>query len=684
MKKLAISLAFAFVAVLFVSSVFGQGVPAPYTIRLQTFVSGLDRPILYRDDGPGPGKRTFIVQQTGLIRLLSPGSRTPTNFIDLSSRIPVIGGLGDERGLLGMTLHPDFDTNGKFYVNYTRAADGATVIAEYKTMPGNLDQGDFNSERILLIIPQPFSNHNGGMVEFGVLPTDRTFLYIGMGDGGSGNDPGNRAQNGSQLLGKILRIDPNVPVGSQFPYDIPNTNPFQGPGTARCDGGSTTQGNTCQEIYTMGMRNPWRWSFDRANGQFWVADVGQNNWEEVDIISAGLNYGWRVYEGAHCTNNDPTLCLTPPNPLYTMPLFEYSSGTGSSRCSITGGYVYRGTQGSLPFGGYLFSDYCTAELMLWNGSSFSVLQDAAGNIISFGQDENSELYACFGTSISRITRAKASADFDGDLKTDVTVYRPGSGTWYVNNSSNGTNRIQNFGLAGDIPTPEDFDGDNITDIGVFRPSTGLWYYYRSSDNVVNAIAFGLNGDIPAAADYDGDAQADLAIFRPSTGTWWIRRTTNPNNFFAQAFGLNGDLPVTGDYDGDGKADIAVWRPSTGVWYSVNSNGGATNQRTFGLNGDIPTQGDYDNDGKTDVAVFRPSTGVWYTTRSATGTVQIQNWGVNGDIPVVGDYDGDGLDDIAVFRPSSGVWYRLNSSTGTATFMQWGLPDDLPAPYYDAP
>ena len=673
-----------FAVFLFVAGVFGQGVPAPYTVRLQPFMSGLDRPILYRDDGPGPGRRTFIVQQTGTILLLQPGSRTPSNFINLASRIPVIGGLGDERGLLGMTLHPDFDTNRKFYVNYTRAADGATVIAEYKTMPGTLDQGDFNSERILLIIPQPFTNHNGGMVEFGVTASDRNLLYVGMGDGGSGNDPGNRAQNPAQLLGKMLRIDPNVPDGSPTPYFIPQGNPFVGPNTTRCDNGSTTPGNTCQEIWTVGMRNPWRWSFDRANGQLWVADVGQNNWEEVDVITPGANYGWRVYEGAHCTGTDSTLCTTPPNPIYNMPLFEYSSGTGSSRCSITGGYVYRGTQGSLPFGGYLFSDYCTAELMLWTGASFQVLQDPSGNIISFGQDENGELYACFGSTINRVTRAKASADFDGDLKTDVTVFRPSSGTWYVSNSSNATNRIQNFGVQDDIPTPEDFDGDNISDIGVFRPSTGLWWYFRSSDSVVSSIAFGLNGDIPAAADYDGDAMADLAIFRPSTGTWWIRRSTDPNNYFAQAFGLNGDVPVTGDYDGDGKFDIAVWRPSTGVWYSVNSNGGAVNQRTFGLNGDIPTQGDYDNDGKTDVAVFRPTTGVWYTTRSITGTIQIQNWGVDGDIPVVGDYDGDGIDDIAVFRPSNGFWYRINSSNSATNFMQFGLSGDLAVPKYDVP
>jgi hypothetical protein len=510
-----------------------------------------------------------------------------------------------------MTVHRLFDTNVKFYVNYTRAADGATVIAEYKTVTGNPNQGDINSERILLIIPQPFTNHNGGMVEFGVTPADQDFLYIGMGDGGSSNDPGNRAQNRAQLLGKILRIDPNIPDGSPVPYLIPASNPFQGANTTRCDGGSTTAGNTCQEIWTIGMRNPWRWSFDRLNGNFWVADVGQFSVEEVDLITPGTNYGWRVFEGTSCTGNDTTLCTTPPPGVtYTPPVFEYSSASPSVRCSITGGYVYRGTQRSLPSGGYVFSDYCTAEIMLYNGTlPFQVLADPPGNIISFGQDENSELYACFGTSISRIARAKASADFDGDLRTDISVFRPSTGVWYVAHSSNGTFRIQGFGVVGDIPTAEDFDGDNISDIGVFRPSNGVWYYYRSSDNSVGIVPFGTNGDIPAAGDYDGDAKADLVVFRPSTGTWWVLPTLAGSPYSLQ-FGVDGDTPVVGDYDGDGKFDIAVWRGSTGVWYWKNSFDDTFAQRPFGSTGDVPAQGDFDNDGRTDVAVFRPSTGVW--------------------------------------------------------------------------
>ena len=688
MKKLSNRVAPLCAVALFVCGVLGQGVPAPYTIRLQPFMTGLSRPILLRDDGPGAGRRMFIVQQTGLIRVLQAGARTPTDFLNLASRIRVPVGVGDEFGLLGMTLHRNFDTNGKFYVNYTRNSDLATIVAEYTTVAGNPNQGDFNSERVLLTIPQPFSNHNGGMIEFGVTASDQDFLYIGMGDGGSGNDPGNRAQNRAQLLGKMLRIDPNVPVGSPVPYLIPASNPFQGANTARCDNGSTTAGNTCQEIWAIGMRNPWRWSFDRVTADLWAADVGQFSWEEVDVITGGSNYGWRVFEGLHCTNLDATLCTTPPpGVIYLPPVFEYSSsGGGNPRCSITGGYVYRGTQGSLPYGWYIYGDYCSSELMRWNGIDQAVLIATGRNIVSFGQDENGEQYVLHGNgSIDRLTRASASADFDGDLRTDVSVFRPSTGVWYISHSSNSSLRIQGFGIDGDIPTAEDFDGDNISDIGVFRPSTGVWYYYRSSDNVVGIGQFGVNNDIPASGDYDGDSRSDLAVFRPSTGTFYVLSSVTglPSQ---TPFGVSGDLPVVGDYDGDGKVDIAVWRPSSGVWYWIKSTDPSAGflQRAWGTNGDVPVQGDYDNDGITDSAVFRPSTGTWYIARSLAGDIRIFQWGINGDVPVVGDYDGDGLDDAAVYRPSNGVWYRLNSSNGAAVFTTFGLPTDLAIPKYDAP
>jgi Glucose/sorbosone dehydrogenases len=683
-KLIVVQIVFVLAAFAIVNA-FSQGVSAPYTARLQTVLTGLNRPILLRSS-PDNTKRLFVVQQTGQILVVEPGMSVATTFIDLSSKIFVPTSTGDERGLLGLAFHPQFSTNGKFYVDYTRAGDGTTVIAEYKINSGNPNQGDISTERVLLTIPQPFANHNGGMVEFG----PDGYFYIGMGDGGSANDPGNRAQNPAQLLGKLLRIDVNIPMGSPVPYLIPPTNPFTGPGTVRCDGGSTTNGQTCQELWTIGMRNPWRYSFDRVTGAQWVADVGQGTREEVDVItSGGGNYGWRVYEGSLCTGNDPGLC-NPNN--YIFPIFDYTHING--RCSITGGYVYRGLLGSMPQGAYAYGDYCSGELFMWNNNASTVLLDTPRSITSFGEDNRGEVYICYPNGlnnqgqIDRITRAKASADFDGDLKTDISVYRPSTGTWYINHSSNGTNRFQNFGLAEDIPVPADYDGDNITDIGVFRPSTGVWYNFRSSDSTAGIVSTGgTTGDVPVAADFDGDAKADYAYFHPANGNWTVMYTHDPSGVSTINFGLSGDIPAVSDFDGDGIADIAIFRPSTGDWWWIPSgkpNGTGFGSIHWGTNGDIPVPGDFDGDLRADIAVFRPSTGVWYILNSSNGSAQIGQWGTNGDVPIVGDYDGDGKDDVAVFRPSTGVWYIQRSSDGSFQYGQWGSSGDLPAPKYDAP
>jgi len=659
-----------FVALLtiFLPTVFAQGVPAPYTMRLQPFLSGFSAPVFMTSARDGTN-RLFIVQQGGIIRLVQPGSTTPTDFINITSRVLS----GGERGLLGLAFHPQFTTNGRFYVNYTRQTDGATIIAEYTTTTGNgsSNTGNFNSERILLNIPQPFSNHNGGMIAFG----PDNFLHIGLGDGGSGNDPGNRAQNRANLLGKMLRID----VNSTSPaYAIPPTNPFTGANTTRCDNGTTTAGNTCQEIYAIGMRNPWRWSFDRLTGQLWAGDVGQGAREEVDTITSGANYGWRVYEGINCTGLDPSLCI-PAN--YTPPVFDYDS-TGS-RCSITGGYVYRGPQGNLPTGSYVYGDYCTGEILLWINNTQTLLLDTSRFIVSFAEDEDGEIYVIGqGGTIEKIVRAKSSADFDGDLRTDVSIFRPSTGVWWISHSSNNTFRAQQWGLNGDVPTPEDFDGDNISDIAVYRPSTNVWYAFNSSNATFTIVGFGLSGDIPTHGDFDGDARADIAIYRPSTGSWWIRRTTNPNNFLVVQFGLSNDIPTAADFDGDGRYDLCHYRPSEGIWYRLNSTNGAFIGVNFGLSTDIPTPGDFDGDGRADQAVYRPSTGVWYLQRSTSGFGTFQ-WGVATDVPVVGDYDADGRDDIAVFRSSNGIWYLSRSTTGIA-FIQWGTTGDLPSPTFDTP
>ena len=353
-----------------------QDEPPSIQVELESFISGLASPLFITGARDG-SNRLFVVEQGGRIKVLQPGSTTPTVFLDIVSRVQS----GGERGLLGLAFHPDFENNRRFFVNYTRNPDGATVIAEYRASESDPNLAD-TSETPLLVIAQPFSNHNGGMISFG----PDGFLYIGMGDGGSANDPGNRAQDLNNLLGKILRIDVDHRDGATA-YSSPVDNPFFG-GVAGRD-----------EIYALGVRNPWRFSFDRLTGDLYVGDVGQNAWEEIDIITRGGNYGWRVTEGAHC---NPTIgggqCSMTG---LISPIAEYLHTAG--RCSITGGYVYRGEKQTLPFGTYVYADYCTGEIFTLFGGAQSLLLDTTMNISSFGGDDAGEIYVVgLGGTIQRL------------------------------------------------------------------------------------------------------------------------------------------------------------------------------------------------------------------------------------------------------------------------------------------
>jgi glucose/arabinose dehydrogenase len=301
---------------------------APEIRPIPVITTGLQMPLFLTHAGDGSG-RLYIVEQAGKIRTIERGKLLPEPFLDLADRVRS----GGERGLLGLAFHPDYARNGRFFVNYTRQNDGATVLAEFRRSSSL--SGDASGERILMVIPQPYANHNGGMIAFG---PDR-FLYIGMGDGGGAGDTGNRAQNPQELLGKILRID----VDRGEPYAIPPDNPFAKSGGR-------------PEIYALGLRNPGRFSFDRETGDLWVADVGQNKWEEIDRVTRGGNYGWRVMEGGHCFS-PPEGC---ESGRFVPPLAEYGHQMG--RCSVTGGYVYRGRLTAILSGRYLYGDYCSGEV----------------------------------------------------------------------------------------------------------------------------------------------------------------------------------------------------------------------------------------------------------------------------------------------------------------------------------
>jgi glucose/arabinose dehydrogenase len=344
-------------------------------IQVEPVVAGLSSPLFVGHAGDGTN-RLFIVERGGAIKVLQPGASSPTVFLNISAKV-VAGG---EQGLLGLAFHQQYISNRRFFVFYTRAGDGALVISEYRVTSNPNVAG--TTEAILLTIPHPANtNHNGGMLAFG----PDGYLYVGVGDGGGANDPPDNAQNLAVLLGKILRIDVNTPSG----YASPPSNPFVG-----IDGRD--------EIFAFGMRNPWRFSFDRVTGDQWVADVGQGAREEVDTpIESGGNYGWRVFEGNSCTGTDPAKCI-PAN--YIFPVFEYAHS--ASRCSITGGYVYRGSLGALPGGTYVYGDFCTGEIFSWNGSTQSVVLDTSLNISSFGEDEAGEIYVVgLGGTVGRIASA---------------------------------------------------------------------------------------------------------------------------------------------------------------------------------------------------------------------------------------------------------------------------------------
>jgi uncharacterized delta-60 repeat protein len=282
-------------------------------------------------------------------------------------------------------------------------------------------------------------------------------------------------------------------------------------------------------------------------------------------------------------------------------------------------------------------------------------------------------------SVARILTASAANapfDFDGDRKSDVSIFRAGAGEWWINRSSTSLTSAVQFGISTDKIVPADFTGDGKTDIAVWRSATGEWFVLRSEDGSFYSIPFGTAGDVAAPADFDADGKADLAVFRPGSGTWYINKSAGGTDIIS--FGQAGDVPVVGDYDGDGAADITIFRPSNGSWWYLRSSDKQFRVFSFGVSTDKPVPGDYTGDGKADIAVFRPVTGEWFFQRSEDNSYYSVPFGANGDIPSPGDYDGDGKFDTAVFRPSGATWY-INRSNAGLLITSFGLGSDKPVP-----
>ncbi len=367
---------------------------------------------------------------------------------------------GFERGLLGLAFHPNYTSNGYFFINYTNTA-GNTVIARY-SVSGNPDIADTTGQ-ILMTITQPFSNHNGGSIKFG----PDGYLYIGMGDGGSAGDPGNRAQNINENLGKMLRIDVNSTIA---PFYInPPTNPYVG-----------IAGN--DEIWAIGLRNPWKFSFDKLNGDLWIADVGQGIFEEVNKVSptlANVNYGWRCFEANSVYDNTGN-CATITGT--TAPLVAVNHNTGA--CSITGGYVYRGTTYPNLVGKYLFSDYCLGKIGITTSTGTTTFSTTfSGNFVSFGEDITGELYISDigGTIYKIVDTSLGNESFE---KNSFTIYpNPAKNILYIDKSqSNYPTEIEIFDLNGKLVLKKETEKIIQNKIDISQLTKGFYFVTIKNDS----------------------------------------------------------------------------------------------------------------------------------------------------------------------------------------------------------
>jgi glucose/arabinose dehydrogenase len=439
-------------------------------LTLKPFVSGFKKPI---DIAHAGDNRLFIVEQDGYIWVVdSSGNRAAQPFLDIDARVRSTGG---EQGLLGLAFHPDYQQNGFFYVNYTRHPDGVTRISRFSRSAQDPEKANLNSELVLMEVPQPYNNHNAGCLKFG----PDGYLYLTMGDGGSGGDPLNSGQNRQSLLGKILRIDVDVDFA---PYKVPPDNPFLG---------DTTY---LPQIWSLGWRNPWRFSFDRLTGDMWIADVGQNQREEINFEAAGdggRNYGWRCYEGSLPYNTNSC----PPVSAFTPPVFEYNNP--ALGCSVTGGFVYRGARFPELEGMYIFADFCSGR---WWGTRFSATDSSFTTVlladwtnfeyVTFGEDKWGELYVSelSGGRILRVEGSPTGTTLPVSMRRIQLWPNPNNGVFTLSLEPGeedvlGIEIFDSVGRLVSARTEDTSDGIRGIDLGG-QPSGQYYVAVRTPDRVV--------------------------------------------------------------------------------------------------------------------------------------------------------------------------------------------------------
>jgi glucose/arabinose dehydrogenase len=556
--------------------------------------------------------RLFLTIRTGRIVILENGAARSQPFLDIHDKTTTDG----ERGLLSTAFHPRYSENGFFFVNYTNL-QGNTIIARYQVSASDPDRADPASGRILLTIDQPFSNHNGGQLQFG----PDGYLYIGMGDGGSAFDPDCRAQKPTTLLGKMLRIDVDQNVAVPPYYGIPASNPFRGSGAPP------------DEVWASGLRNPWRFSFDRETGDLWIGDVGQGRREEIDFQPAssrgGENYGWKVMEGTLCSSDGACPDSTPAcgSTAYTPPVLEYSH---DNACSVTGGYVYRGSRLPQLRGSYVFGDLCSG--VIWaaarsgNGFTVRTVSGQVQQLTAFGEDNSGELYA---------------ANLQGQLY-----------------------RFSGQAAGGAAET-----------VGLFDPQTSR-FQLKAANTAgagVRIVRFGprRSGWLPVSGDWDGDGKTTIGLYDPATGTFRLKNSLsgNTSDVILQVSSPSSNArPLAGDWDGDGKDTVGLYDPAIRTFRLKNSFSGSGFDVTFAfgpsISGLLPVAGDWNGDGRDTVGLFDPARAVFYLTNGSQDAapdfeIQFGNPG-RGSMPVTGDWNGDGRDDLGAYDPTSAVFFLRNS------------------------
>jgi glucose/arabinose dehydrogenase len=594
-------------------------------LELRPVVGSLDHPVAITHAGD---TRLFITLQTGTIVIWDGTRILPDPFLDIRTLVQNSG----ERGLLSTAFHPSYRQNGRFFVFYTDHTGDLRIVG-YRVSANDPNRADTSTAAPILTVPhREFAHHNGGQMQFG----PDGYLYISTGDGGSSGDPNNRAQNLNDLLGKILRID----VDSATPYASPATNPF-----------SQTP-NTRSEIWAYGLRNPWRFSFDRLTGDLWTADVGQNSWEEIDLQSAGHpggeNYGWRLMEGTHCFN--PATNCNPGG--LKLPVIEY--GRINGRCSVTGGYRARGARFPRFAGTYFYGDYCSGEILgarvnpdsSWTST---LMLDTELFFGTFGEDSAGQLYAADREGGGLYLLADAGGTARGDMNRDENVdvlwrntVTGENAVWFLDRTAfRGGVLLASASLDWTLAGAADFNNDGSTDLVWRNPGTGanaVWFMSGttlvSSANLPSTADLGWN--IEAVGDFNGDQVPDLFWHHHGRGATAIWLMTPSMTRLASV-----DLPAVGDanwhaaaaadFDSDGDPDL-VWRHATNgsvVFWRMN---GTTLQNGVDL-GNLPDNqwkivaaGDYSGDRKADLFWHHAGTGAnaaWFIDRFAlTGSSMV--------------------------------------------------------------